>query len=83
MAMLIIGRFIAGCAVGMLTSTIPMYASELSEAKYRGIQSGLLQWFLSWGFLVAPWFGYGYSFANTDFSCKLFLIHYPIWQLTH
>lgn len=53
MAMLIVGRFIAGVAVGMLTATIPMYASELSEARYRGILSGLLQWMLSWGFLVA------------------------------
>lgn len=46
-AMLIIGRFIGGVAVGMLTSTIPMYAAELSEPKRRGLQSGLLQWFLS------------------------------------
>ncbi len=53
--MLIVGRFIGGVAVGMLTSTIPMYASELSEARYRGTLSGLLQWMLSWGFLVAQW----------------------------
>ncbi|KAF0331344.1 hexose carrier protein [Colletotrichum asianum] len=32
MTMLIIGRFLGGAAVGQLTSTIPMYASELSEA---------------------------------------------------
>lgn len=69
MAMLIIGRFIGGVAVGQLTSTIPMYAGELSEAKYRGILSGLLQWMLSWGFLVAQWLGYGCSFNSTQFSC--------------
>ena len=66
MSMLIIGRFIAGMAVGILTSTIPMYAAEISEAKYRGLQSGLLQWFLSWGFLVAQWLGYGLSFTSTS-----------------
>lgn len=66
MSMLMIGRFIAGMAVGMLTSTIPLYAAELSEAKYRGLQSGLLQWFLSWGFLVAQWLGYGLSFTKTS-----------------
>ena len=59
MSMLLVGRFIGGCAVGILTSTIPMYAAELSPAKYRGLQSGLLQWFLSWGFLVAQWLGFG------------------------
>ncbi|KXH55436.1 hypothetical protein CSAL01_05073 [Colletotrichum salicis] len=70
MVMLIIGRFIGGAAVGMVTSTIPMYASELSEAKYRGILSGLLQWMLSWGFLVAQWLGYGCSFVRNDFSWR-------------
>ncbi|KAH7359689.1 general substrate transporter [Pyrenochaeta sp. MPI-SDFR-AT-0127] len=70
MAMLIVGRFIGGVAVGQLTSTIPMYAGELSEAKYRGILSGLLQWMLSWGFLIAQWLGYGCSFNTTQFSWR-------------
>ncbi|KAF5016277.1 hypothetical protein F66182_12097, partial [Fusarium sp. NRRL 66182] len=70
MAMLIIGRFIAGAAVGMLTSTIPLYAAELSEQKWRGALSGLLQWMLSWGFLVAQWLGYGCSFVSTEFSWR-------------
>jgi MFS family permease len=70
MAMLIIGRFIGGIAVGQLTSTIPMYAGELSEAKHRGILSGLLQWMLGWGFFVAQWLGYGCSFNSTEFSCE-------------
>ncbi|GKT44506.1 high-affinity glucose transporter [Colletotrichum spaethianum] len=70
MTMLIIGRFIGGAAVGMVTSTIPMYASELSEAKYRGTLSGLLQWMLSWGFLVAQWLGYGCSFSKSQFSWR-------------
>ncbi|KAB8258837.1 general substrate transporter [Aspergillus pseudonomiae] len=70
MAMLIVGRFIAGMAVGMLTATIPMYAAELSEPKWRATLSGLLQWMLSWGFLVAQWLGYGCSFASTEFSWR-------------
>jgi MFS family permease len=71
MAMLIANRLIAGVAVGVLTSTIPMYASEIAEPKYRGALSGLLQWFLSWGFLVAQWLGYGCSFNSGQFQCKL------------
>ncbi|KAF7591676.1 hypothetical protein BBP40_001254 [Aspergillus hancockii] len=70
MAMLIVGRFVGGVAVGQLTSTIPMYASEISEAKYRGVLSGLLQWMLSWGFLIAQWLGYGCSFSTTAFSWR-------------
>lgn len=70
MPMLIAGRFIGGMAVGMLTSTIPMYASELSTPKWRGALSGLLQWFLSWGFLVAQWLGYGCAFVPGQFACE-------------
>ncbi|KAL4894275.1 general substrate transporter [Aspergillus ambiguus] len=70
MTMLIIGRLIAGVAVGMLTATIPMYAAELSEPKWRASLSGLLQWMLSWGFLVAQWLGYGCSFSSTEFSWR-------------
>ncbi|GJC89094.1 MFS glucose transporter mfs1 [Colletotrichum liriopes] len=58
LAALIAGRFIGGVAVGVLTSTIPMYASELAEARQRGKLSGLLQWMLGWGFLVAQWLGH-------------------------
>ncbi|KAL3471150.1 general substrate transporter [Aspergillus californicus] len=68
--MIIIGRFIAGAAVGMLTSTIPMYAAELSEPKWRATLSGLLQWMLSWGFFVAQWLGYGCSLNKTQFSWR-------------
>jgi MFS family permease len=68
--MLIAGRFIAGVAIGVLTSTIPMYAGEIAEPKYRGALSGLLQWTLSWGIFVAQWLGYGCSFRSGPFQCK-------------
>lgn len=88
MPMLIIGRFIGGIAVGMLTSTIPLYASELSMPKWRGALSGLLQWFLSWGFLIAQWLGYGLSFASGEISCKSLnngqsLKAYPLQGASH
>ncbi|KAK1985303.1 general substrate transporter [Colletotrichum cereale] len=70
LAALVAGRFVGGVAVGVLTSTIPMYASELAEARQRGKLSGLLQWMLSWGFLVAQWLGYGCSFSDNDFSWR-------------
>ncbi|CAI7590052.1 unnamed protein product [Penicillium discolor] len=70
LVMLIIGRFIAGVAVGMLTSVIPMYAGEIAEASSRGMMSGLLQWMLSWGFLCAQWLGYGCSFNDTAFQWR-------------
>jgi MFS family permease len=74
LAMLIVGRFIAGVAVGMLTSVIPMYAGEIAEASSRGMMSGLLQWMLSWGYLVAQWLGYGCSFNATSFQCEWIIL---------
>jgi MFS family permease len=71
-AMMIAGRFIAGLALGLLTSTIPLYCAELSDKSVRGAMSGLLQWMLSWGFLCAQWIGYGCSFVHGDFQCKSF-----------
>ncbi len=68
--MLIAGRVIAGFSIGILTSTIPMYCSEIAPAKHRGALAGLLQWMLSWGFLVAQWLGYGCTFVDSDFQCK-------------
>ncbi|KAL4900631.1 hypothetical protein BDW74DRAFT_188072 [Aspergillus multicolor] len=70
MAMLIAGRSIAGVAVGIMTSTIPMFCSEIAPANVRGAMAGLLQWMLSWGFLVAQWLGYGCTFAASSFQWR-------------
>ncbi|KAJ5282004.1 hypothetical protein N7478_007376 [Penicillium angulare] len=70
MTMLIIGRFIAGIAVGMLTSIVPMYAGEMAESSTRGMMSGLLQWMLSWGYLIAQWLGYGCSYVESSFQWR-------------
>lgn len=69
--MLIAGRAIAGFAVGMLTATVPMHCAEIAPSKYRGAMSGLLQWMLSWGFFAAQWIGYGSTFHDDAFQCKL------------
>ncbi|KAJ5637429.1 hypothetical protein N7490_007308 [Penicillium lividum] len=82
MTMLIIGRFIAGTAVGMLTSVVPMYAGEIAEAPNRGMMSGLLQWMLSWGYLIAQWLGYGCSFVDTAFQWRFPLAFQCIPGLT-
>ncbi|KAK9319695.1 general substrate transporter [Lipomyces orientalis] len=69
-AMLIAGRVIAGIAIGILTAIVPMYCSEIAEAAYRGALSGLLQWMLCWGFLLAQWIGYGCNYVNSSFQWR-------------
>ncbi|KAJ5368665.1 general substrate transporter [Penicillium cataractarum] len=68
--MMIAGRFIAGVAVGLLSALVPMYCSEIATSQDRGKLAGLLQWMLSWGFLVAQWLGYGCFKVNSDFQWR-------------
>ncbi|KAI9488488.1 general substrate transporter [Zychaea mexicana] len=69
-AMLIAGRLIAGIAIGMLSSTNPVYCSEIAPVAWRGIMAGLQQWMLSWGFFAAQWIGYGSSYADSAFQWR-------------
>ncbi|KAJ5085495.1 general substrate transporter [Penicillium argentinense] len=70
MPMLIIGRFIAGVAVGIMTAVVPMYSGEMAESSSRGMMSGMLQWMLSWGYFVAQWLGYGCSYVQGSFQWR-------------
>jgi MFS family permease len=70
LAMLAVGRAIAGVAVGILSGVIPMYCAEIATAEDRGKLSGLLQLMLSWGFFAAQWIGFGSFHSKSDFQCK-------------
>ncbi|KAK0100275.1 hypothetical protein ONS96_007557 [Cadophora gregata f. sp. sojae] len=58
------GRFIAGMAIGMLVSCIPLYLSESSAPASRGRQVGAHAIFLVLGYFMASWAGYGCYFAT-------------------
>jgi len=64
-AMLIVGRFICGLAIGVLSMIVPMYQAEISPPHARGLLSGMTQWMISWGFFIANWVGYGCGFLNS------------------
>ncbi|KAJ7662981.1 general substrate transporter [Mycena rosella] len=63
---LIVGRMIAGLAIGCLSMVVPLYQSEISPPAMRGFLTGLTQFMISMGFLVANWVGYGCQFIRTD-----------------
>ncbi|OJD10922.1 hypothetical protein AJ78_08192 [Emergomyces pasteurianus Ep9510] len=52
-AMLIVGRFIAGVAIGLMSATIPVYCSEIAPPSIRGLLGGMQQWMIGWGFFTA------------------------------
>ena len=58
-AMLYVGRLIAGIGVGFLTMIIPIYQAELAHRKIRGKITSLQQLFNAIGQIFATWIGYG------------------------
>lgn len=62
--MAIVGRVIAGLAVGMLTMIVPMYMSEVSTAAVRGTLVVLQQLNITLGILVSYWLEYGTQYIG-------------------
>jgi len=52
LAMILVGRIIAGWAVGLLSMAVPVYQSECAHPKIRGLIVGLAQQMIGVGFIV-------------------------------
>ncbi|KAH8703021.1 general substrate transporter [Talaromyces proteolyticus] len=65
LAMMIIGRIISGVGVGIVSTAVPLYLSEISPAKQRGAFGALNQVGIVTGISIAFWVGYGFSFWKT------------------
>ncbi|KAJ7153688.1 general substrate transporter [Mycena filopes] len=63
---LIVGRVITGLAIGCLSMVVPLYQSEISPPAMRGFLTGLTQFMISIGFVIAYWVGYGCQFIRSD-----------------
>lgn len=69
--MLIAGRVIAGLAVGILLSIVPVYNAELAVPQHRGVIVGLFAVLASFGVVCANWIGYGCQFAHGDAQWRI------------
>jgi sugar porter (SP) family MFS transporter len=63
-AQLIIGRIIGGYGVGFGSSVAPVYGSEMSPRKIRGLIGGLFQFSVTLGILIMYFVSYGCHFIN-------------------
>ncbi|KAK7042917.1 hypothetical protein VNI00_008653 [Paramarasmius palmivorus] len=70
-ATLIVGRVVAGLAIGILSMTVPLYNTEIAPPKIRGFLVGLTQQFIGIGFIAANWVGYGCQYIDSDISWRL------------
>ncbi|KAL4897192.1 general substrate transporter [Aspergillus ambiguus] len=59
LAMILVGRILAGWAVGLMSMSVPVYQAELAHPKYRGFVIGLAQQMIGVGFIVSTWIGFG------------------------
>jgi MFS family permease len=72
-AMMIVGRFVCGFALGILNPTIPIYISELSRPHERARLVGIFGMMVAVGFCLANWIGYACSFASGNGSWRIAL----------
>ncbi|KAL0954801.1 hypothetical protein HGRIS_003748 [Hohenbuehelia grisea] len=70
-ATLIVGRVVAGVAIGILSMTVPLYNTEVAPPQIRGFLVGVTQQMLGIGFIVANWVGYGCQFIDGDASWRI------------
>jgi len=59
LAMILVGRIVAGWAVGLMSMSVPVYQAECAHPSIRGMIVGLTQQGIGIGFIVSTWVGYG------------------------
>jgi MFS family permease len=59
--MLVVGRIIGGLCVGIASSIVPVYQSEIAPKEIRGRVVSLQQWAITWGILIQFFIQYGAS----------------------
>jgi MFS family permease len=72
-ALMIVGRCVAGMALGILNPTIPVYISELAKPSERARLVGIFGLLVAIGFSLANWIGYACSYASGDVTWRLAL----------
>lgn len=70
-AMLVIGRIIAGFSVGMASATVPLYQGEITAPHIRGRMISLQQWSITWGILLQYFVQFGCSYIDGVASFRI------------
>ncbi|KAJ7611668.1 hexose transport-related protein [Roridomyces roridus] len=69
-AMMFVGRFFIGWAVGGLSVAVPLYNSEISPPELRGTVVSIQQWAIVTGICISFWVGYGTNFISETNSAS-------------
>ncbi|VDB92528.1 unnamed protein product [Peniophora sp. CBMAI 1063] len=69
--MLVVGRIIAGLSVGIASSVVPIYQSEITPPAIRGRLVALQQWSITWGILIMYFIEFGCSYLDGNASFRI------------
>jgi len=69
--MLVVGRVISGYAVGLASSVVPVYQSEIAAPAIRGRLVSFQQWSITWGILLQYFVQFGCSYMNGAASFRI------------
>ncbi|KAF8754587.1 Permeases of the major facilitator superfamily [Rhizoctonia solani] len=69
--MLVVGRIISGFAIGLASSTVPLYQSEITPPAIRGRMVSLQQWAITWGILIQYFIQFGCSYIDGVASFRI------------
>ncbi|AOA61207.1 Plasma membrane low glucose sensor [Komagataella phaffii CBS 7435] len=70
-AMIAMGRFISGLAVGIISAVVPLYQAEASPKNIRGSIISLYQWSITWGLLCSSAVAQGTHDLNDSRSFRI------------
>ncbi|KAL1692716.1 general substrate transporter [Schizophyllum commune] len=70
-AQLVVGRFLGGVGIGLLSSAAPLYISEIAPPHIRGGLLALEELMIVFGIIIAYWFTFGTRYINSDISWRL------------
>ncbi|KAL2265607.1 hypothetical protein VTJ83DRAFT_6707 [Remersonia thermophila] len=65
------GRLVSGVAIGALSVVVPMYQSESSPARIRGLLISTYQFFITMGILIAELVNFGTHHMTTSASWRI------------
>ncbi|PPQ98671.1 hypothetical protein CVT26_013817 [Gymnopilus dilepis] len=69
--MLVVGRIISGISVGLASSVVPIYQSEITAPAIRGRMVSLQQWSITWGILIQYFIQFGCSYIDGVASFRI------------
>ncbi|PYH93646.1 sugar transporter [Aspergillus ellipticus CBS 707.79] len=68
---MLVSRFFTGIGTGIMTSIVPVYQSELCEARRRGMYVCSQPLAVGVGIVIAYWFDYGMSYVDGPVNWRL------------